>query len=41
MRVEIIKWMVEDATENEEKGVVLRTINQFPSELRGKYNVST
>uniref|UniRef100_M4BAM8 Uncharacterized protein n=1 Tax=Hyaloperonospora arabidopsidis (strain Emoy2) TaxID=559515 RepID=M4BAM8_HYAAE len=40
MRVEIIKWMVEDATENEEKGVVLRTINQFPSELRGKYNVN-
>ena len=39
-RVEVIKWMVEDASDNGERGVVLRTINQFPSEFRGKYNVS-
>lgn len=40
-RVKIIKWMIQDANENGEKGVVLRTINQFRSEFRGKYNVST
>ena len=39
-RVEVIKWTVEDANENGEKGVFLRTINQFPSEFRGKYNVN-
>ena len=39
-RVEVIKWMFEDANENVEKGVVLRTINQFTSEFRGKYSVS-
>ena len=38
-RVEAIKWLVEDANETGEKGVVLRTIDQFPSEFRGKYNV--
>ena len=40
-RVEVMKWMVEEANENGEKGVVLRKIYQFPYEFREKYNVST
>ncbi|TDH74379.1 hypothetical protein CCR75_008936 [Bremia lactucae] len=37
-RVKVTSWLVEDANQNGEKGVILRTINQFPSEFRSKYN---
>ncbi|TDH71270.1 hypothetical protein CCR75_008992 [Bremia lactucae] len=37
-RVKVVGWTVNDANENGEIGVVFRTINQFPSEFRGKYN---
>ena len=39
-RVRVMKWMMDDALVNGEKGVVVRTIANFPSQFCGEYKVS-
>ena len=38
-RVTVINWMIADADQNGEQGLVLRAIAKFPSEFRGNYKV--
>ena len=39
-RVRVMRWMINDALENGEKGINVRTIAKFPSQFRGEYKVS-
>ena len=39
-RMKIIQWMINDKTENGEKGIILRTIEKFPMAFRGTYNAN-
>ncbi|ETV71324.1 hypothetical protein H257_13451 [Aphanomyces astaci] len=39
-RVRVMRWMINDALENGEKGVNVRTIAKFPAQFRGEYKKS-
>ena len=38
-RLTVINWMISDADQNDEQGLILRAIDKSPSELRGNYKV--
>uniref|UniRef100_M4BDH9 Uncharacterized protein n=1 Tax=Hyaloperonospora arabidopsidis (strain Emoy2) TaxID=559515 RepID=M4BDH9_HYAAE len=38
-RLTVINWMITDADQNDEQGLILRAIAKFPSEFRGNYKV--
>ena len=38
-RLTVINWMISDADQNDEQGLILRANEKFPSEFRGNYKV--
>ena len=38
-RLTVINWMITDAVQNDEQGLILKTIVKFPSEFCGNYKV--
>ena len=38
-RLTVINWMISDADQNEEHGLILRANEKFPSEFRGNYKI--
>ena len=39
LRLTVINWMITDAVQNDEQGLILKTIVKFPSEFCGNYKV--
>ena len=38
-RLTVLNWMITDADQNNEQGLILKVIAKFPSEFRGNYKV--
>ena len=38
-RLTVLNWMITDADQNNEQGLILKVIAKFPSEFRGNYKI--